>query len=135
MFKFPPLVLGICLLAACSGNPFAPETTDGSTGGTPPPATTPPTTTPPPVDPISGTALPPGTTSPTASSAIVRIEARGTGDFNGNGYASGFRYDPPTPDGGGDTFYVQGLAFDGNQPTGTPYSRVEITPGTPPAAG
>lgn len=133
MFKAPRSLLAACVLAACSGNPFDPDTAEGTAPppATTPPATTPPATTPPPVDPISGTALPPGTTSPTASSAIVRVEASGTGDFNGNGYASGFRYEPPTADGGGDTFYVQGLAFDGDQPNGTPYSRVEITPGTP----
>jgi hypothetical protein len=136
MFKFPPLVLGICLLAACSGNPFAPDTTNGSAGGTPPPATTPPETTspaptPPTIDQISGTALPPGTASPTPTSAIVRLEATGSGDYDGNGFARGFRYVAPTPDGGGDTFYVEGLAFDGGQPDGTAYTRVTIAPDTP----
>jgi hypothetical protein len=123
MFKAPTYLLAACVLAACSGNPFDPAT-DGSTdGGTPPPATTPPPTT----DPISGGGdLPPGTTNPTPNTSILRFEARGTGDDEGNGYANGFAYDSAT-----DTFSVQGLAFDGDQPGGTPYARdLDIALGT-----
>lgn len=111
MFKAPTYLLAACVLAACSGNPFDPDSTDGGTGGgtTPPPTTT---------DPISGDGLPPGTTNPTPNSSILRVEARGTGDDEGNGYANGFTYDSAT-----DTFTVQGLAFDGDQPGGTPYTR------------
>lgn len=117
MFKAPTY-----LLAACSGNPFDPAT-DGSTdGSTPPPTTTPPTT-----DPITGGGdLPPGTTNPTPNTSILRYEARGTGDDEGNGYANGFAYDSAT-----DTFSVQGLAFDGDQPGGTPFARdLDVALGT-----
>jgi hypothetical protein len=125
MIKFPTFVLAACVLAACSGNPFDQEDTGGTDGGT-----TAPTPAPDPA-PIRDGSLPPGTTNPTPNSAIARFEARGTGDTEGNGYANGFRYEPPTGDGGGDTFYVEGLAFDGDQPTGTPYTRVETAPDTP----
>lgn len=127
MFKAPTYLLAACVLAACSGNPFDPAT-DGSTdGSTPPPTTTPPTT-----DPITGGGdLPPGTTAPTPNTSILRYEARGTGDDEGNGFANGFRYVPPAPDGSGDTFYVEGLAFDGDQPDGTPYTRdLDVALGT-----
>ncbi|MGR3703700.1 MAG: hypothetical protein ACU0A4_16590 [Paracoccaceae bacterium] len=122
MIKFPTFVLAACVLAACSGNPFDQEDTGGTGGGT-----TAPTPAPDPSpSPIGDGSTPPGTTSPAPNTAIVRYEARGTGAADGNGFANGFRYDS-----GSDTFYVQGLAFDGDQPTGTPYTRVETAPGVP----
>jgi hypothetical protein len=121
MIKLPTVLLTACLLAACSGNPFDQPETDGTTDG----ATDSGTVTPDPT-PIDGTGLPPGTGNPTPNSAIVRYEARGTDANQGNGYANGFTYNSTT-----DTFYVEGLAFDGDQPTGTPYTRVETSPGVP----
>lgn len=56
--------------------------------------------------------LPPGTESPSPSSAIVRYEAQ---DDSGNGYATGFTYNSTN-----DTFLVDNLAFDG---ANTPYTR------------
>ena len=115
MIKFPTFILAACVLAACSGNPFDQEDTGGGTGG----GTTAPTPAPDPSpSPIGDGSTPPGTTSPAPNTAIVRYEARGTGAADGNGFANGFRYDA-----GSDTFFVQGLAFDGDQPTGTPYAR------------
>lgn len=68
--------------------------------------------------------------NPTPNTAIVRYEPRGTGDEQGNGSANNFRYIEET-----DSFYVEGLAFDGDQPTGTPYTRCEVAPGLPLALG
>ncbi|WP_299788010.1 hypothetical protein [uncultured Marivita sp.] len=59
--------------------------------------------------------LPPGTESPTASNAIVRREPR---DAGGNGYANSYRYNADD-----DTFFVDGLGFDGDQPDGQRYTR------------
>lgn len=53
--------------------------------------------------------LPPGTTSPTPSSAIARYEARDGEDGDGVGYAENFRYNAAT-----DTFSVDNLPFDGD---------------------
>lgn len=100
----------IASLSACSGgNPFEDNATgnsgDGTTGGG---------TTGGGSDVgggsgggISGTDVPPGTASPSPSSKIVRYEALGTGDEEGNGYARSVRYDGDT-----DTFVVDNLAFD-----------------------
>lgn len=103
MIRFPAFLLAACILAACSGNPFDDSETDtgnedsGSGDET---------------DPIGGDrGLPPGTTSPSPDGSIVRREARGTGTDEGNGYANSFRYDADD-----DTFFVEGLAFDGDQP-------------------
>lgn len=128
MFKAPTFLLTACILAACSGNPFdstedaAPPTVEPT-----PPAGTDNGTG------IDGGALPPntGTTNPTPDNSIFRVEARGSDDGADmfNGYATGFRYDADT-----DTFYVEGLAFDGNQPEGTPYQRnsIDLQPGPRP---
>lgn len=106
MAKLSAMIVSVCLLAACSGNPFSEdEPATGGGGGA--------------VDapPIGGdSGLPPGTANPTPNSRIVRVEAR---DGAGNGYANGFSYDRES-----DTFFVQGLGFDGDQPTGVPYERV-----------
>ncbi|UOA26431.1 hypothetical protein [Pseudosulfitobacter sp. DSM 107133] len=105
-------IIGLALIAslsACSGgNPFddnAGNSGDGTTGGG---------TTGDGTDVgggttggISGTEVPPGTASPTPSDKIVRYEALGTGDEEGNGYARDVRYDGAT-----DTFVVDNLAFD-----------------------
>lgn len=117
-------VSALCLLVACSSstNPFMDDDTgdgdggggtggdtDGDSGG-----------------PIaSDGSLPPGTTNPTPDSSIFRSEARVTAsnDSNyGNGFANSIAYDGDT-----DTFFVDGLAFDGSQPDGVAYSRA--TPG------
>ncbi len=73
-------------LAGCGGNPFLPDD-----GGTNPEN---------PVEPL------PGTTSPGASRAILRYEAREEG--TGNGYAENITYNPDS-----DTFSVDNLGFDG----------------------
>jgi hypothetical protein len=120
MIKFPTLLLAVCLVAACSGNPFDQQETGGGGGGggsTPPPATTPSGS------PVGDGTLPPGTGTPTPNTAITRVEARGTGAAEGNGFANTFVYDGAT-----DTFAVQGLAFDGSQRDGTRYSRVPALP-------
>jgi hypothetical protein len=63
----------------------------------------------PPIDSDRGTPeLPPGTTSPTPNSQIVRREAR---DDEGGGYATNIEY---RNDEGQDEFFVDNLAFDGN---------------------
>ena len=67
--------------------------------------------------------LPPGTTTPTPNNDIFRAEARGTEQTDGNGYANNIRYDSTT-----DTFYVEGLGFDGDQEEGPAFARA--TPGT-----
>ncbi len=115
MLRFSAFVISACILAACSGNPFdstedaAPPTVEPT-----PPAESDNTDQ----DGIDGRGLPPGTSNPTPNTDIVRFEARGTGDYEGDGYANGFSYNEAD-----DTFYVEGLAFDGDQPDGTPYTR------------
>ncbi len=54
---------------------------------------------------IGGVDLPPGTGTPTRNARIFRYEER---NDNGGGYAEDFEYDSDT-----DTFYVDNLAFDG----------------------
>lgn len=54
-------------------------------------------------------ALPPGTSTPTPNSEIVRREARD--DETGGGYATNIRY---LNDEGQDEFFVDNIAFDGN---------------------
>lgn len=120
MIRFSALVISACILAACSGNPF-----DRSEDTAAPPAAPAPPSEPVPPgddeDGIEGRGLPPGTTNPTPDNSIIRREAPGaTGSANeGDGYARNFRYSG-TED---DTFYVEGLAFDGDQPDGTEYAR------------
>jgi hypothetical protein len=65
--------------------------------------------------------LPPGTASPSPDASIFRTEPFDA--ETGNGFANSFAYDADT-----DTFFVDGLAFDGSQPDGVPYSRA--TPGS-----
>lgn len=126
MMRFSSFILAGCILAACSGNPFDQDE------DTPPPA--PPADTTSPTEPddvgIEGRGLPPGTANPTPDSGIVRREATITADGvnQGNGYANNFRYNSDN-----DTFYVEGLAFDGDQPDGTAYSRSLIPVGQPDA--
>ncbi|MFU8862754.1 MAG: hypothetical protein ACNA7O_02485 [Rhodobacterales bacterium] len=138
MIRFSALVISACILAACSGNPFD---RSEDTAPTPPaePAPSPEPAPPGDSDPdgIEGRGLPPGTSNPTPNSDIVRFELRdnSTGPNRGNGFANGFRYEPPTSDGGGDLFYVEGLAFDGDQPDGTPYTRARYSTTAPTNAG
>lgn len=128
MLKYPSVVLAACVLAACSGNPFdktepqpAPPPAAPAPDPNPTPAPEPePEPEPEPIG-IEGRELPPGTRNPTATTDIVRFERLDT--ENGNGFANNFRYEPATSDGGGDLFYVEGLAFDGDQPDGTAYTR------------
>lgn len=127
MFRFPAFVISACILAACSGNPF-----DQSEDTAPNPAPTPPTDSAPggtDTGGIGGDGSPPvtGTVNPTADASIVRREALGAADSEtqGNGFANNFRYDQVN-----DTFYVEGLAFDGDQPDGTEYSRSSVSLGT-----
>ncbi len=77
-------------------------------------------------EPIDSSGVPlPGTDSPSPSGAIFRREAPDAGGANtyGNGFARNLSYDSDA-----DTFYVDGLAFDGDQPGGTPFERA--SPGT-----
>jgi len=128
MIRFSAFVISACILAACSGNPF--DTSEDTAPAPAPPAEpAPPTEPTPPTDPdgIEGRGLPPGTSNPTPDNSIIRREARGEADSanQGDGYANNFRYDQVN-----DTFYVEGLAFDGNQPGGTEYSRSAVPLGT-----
>lgn len=131
MTRYPSFALAACILAACSGNPFDP--TEDEVPVTPPPVEEPTPEPEPETDPepeptgIDGRGLPPGTNSPTPNTDIVRFEERdnSTGPNRGNGFANNFRYDSDT-----DTFTVEGLAFDGEQPDGTPYTRALNGPGT-----
>lgn len=65
--------------------------------------------------------LPPGTESPVPSAAIFRREE--PDDELGNGFVRFVSYNSDE-----DTFFVEGLAFDGNQPEGDEFSRA--TPGS-----
>jgi len=63
----------------------------------------------------------PGTTNPTPTTGIFRSEAKVESSEDlayGNGFANNIAYDSTS-----DTFFVDGLAFDGSQPGGVPYSR------------
>ena len=64
----------------------------------------------------SDRSLPPGTESPTPSVAIFRREPPDAEE--GNGYARSYRYNAED-----DTFFVEGLGFDGDQPDGQRYTR------------
>lgn len=120
MTRYPSFALAACILAACSGNPF--DKTEDEIPETP--AVQEPTPEPEPEEPtgITGRGLATGTIVPAPDRSIVRFEERSEEAGNGAGYANNFRYTPPTSDGGGDVFYVEGLPFDGNQPEGTPYT-------------
>ena len=67
---------------------------------------------------IAREGLPPGTTSPTASSDIFRSEpTEASGGKLGDGFATGIQYiadDPDTAVVGDEVFIVDGLAFDGD---------------------
>lgn len=113
------LILILCLgfVAACESgggdvlqNPTTDGGTDGSGGGGDDGS---------PID--SGRELLPGTDSPSASSAIFRRE--GFDEEIGNGYVRAVSYNDEN-----DTFFVEGLGFDGDQPDGDAFSRA--TPGT-----
>lgn len=65
--------------------------------------------------------LPPGTASPTPDDSIFRREA--FGEEIGNGYVRAVSYVEQD-----DTFFVEGLGFDGNQVDGDPFTRAN--PGT-----
>ncbi len=98
------LLCAVALAAGCTdGTESEDDATDTTTGIT------------------SDLTLPPGTTSPTPASGIYRTEP--TDGNVGDGYAENFRYDSAT-----DTFYVEGLGFDGDQEEGLPFQR--STPGT-----
>ena len=107
-------LLCLSVLAACDGgSPLKSTDDDGSgNGGSGGDSGTPI---------VSDGDLPPGTASPTRRSGIFRREPLDA--EAGNGYANDFRYDAAT-----DTFFVDGLAFDGSQPGGVPYARA--TPGS-----
>lgn len=110
------LVLSLFVLAACDlgGNPLeADDDTDTTT--------TDDTTTDDGTSIDSSRTLPPGTASPTPDASLFRKEALDA--TTGNGYVDAITYDS-----GSDTFFVDGLAFDGNQPNGAPFSRA--TPGS-----
>ena len=96
----------MAFLAGCgSSNPFMDDGTgDGDTDG----------------DTTTDSTLPPGTTNPTPGGAILRSEPRqdANGDHYGDGFANNISYNATS-----DTFYVDGLAFDGSQPEGVPYGR------------
>ena len=92
-------LMALVFLAACDGNPFVEPVVD--------PGTDPGTDPVPETGIHSDTALPPGTTSPTPNSVIVRREAK-DGDAPGNGYVSDISYNSAN-----DRFTVDGLAFDG----------------------
>lgn len=62
--------------------------------------------------------LPPGSESPTPSSAIFRRES--FDEEIGNGFVRFVRYNSEE-----DTFFVEGLGFDGDQPDGDEFSRSE----------
>ncbi len=99
------VAITVLALASCGGSGGNPLQTAASSGG----GTTTPTTT-----------ILPGTQNPTPGGAIQRLEAKGTAgqtDY-GNGFANGFTHDATN-----DTFTVQGLPFDGNQPPGTVFTR------------
>ncbi len=104
MLRISAMILALALVSACGGgggsNPLQnteEEETDTDTG----------TDTEDDADPIGGDrTLPPGTASPTPDTAIVRVEAD---DGEGAGVATGYDYDSAT-----DTFYVDNLAFDGD---------------------
>lgn len=116
-------VSALCLLVACgnSTNPFMDDETGGDPGGDTGGETDGDTG-----GPITSDGrLPPGTTDPTPDTSIFRSEARVTtaSDANyGNGFANSIEYQAAT-----DTFFVDGLAFDGSQPDGVEYTRA--TPG------
>ncbi|WP_076450486.1 hypothetical protein [Roseivivax lentus] len=75
-----------------------------------------------PGDPIdSDRELPPGTESPSPATGIFRKEALDVDE--GNGFARNIEYRAAD-----DTFFVDGLAFDGNQPEGEAFAR--STPGS-----
>jgi len=129
MIRFSAFVISACILAACSGNPFDRSEDTAPVEPAPPaePAPSPEPTPPTDPDGIEGRGLPPGTSNPTPDNSIVRREARGAADSanQGDGYANNFRYDQTN-----DTFYVEGLAFDGNQPGGAEYSRSPVPLGS-----
>jgi hypothetical protein len=99
------LLCAVALVAGCTDGTEGDEetTSDDSSGIT------------------SDRTLPPGSTSPTAASGIYRSEP--TDGNDGDGYAANISYDSST-----DTFYVEGLGFDGDQDTGLPFNRA--TPGS-----
>ena len=99
--KFGYALVALVALGACNGNPLGGTAGGGTTGG----GTTGGGTT----GGVSGpTTLPPGTTSPTASSNIVRYEASDA--TTGSGYATNVVYDAAK-----DTFTVQNLPFSGDK--------------------
>ncbi|MCX7564858.1 hypothetical protein OS189_00695 [Sulfitobacter sp. F26169L] len=117
--KLKNTIIGLVLIAglgACSGgNPFdenngAGSSGDGTTGdGQPTGGGTDAGGSD--NDGISGIGVPPGTTSPTSSTKIVRYEEN-TGNDGTDGYVRDVRYIPLDENGDGDTFIVDNLAFD-----------------------
>jgi len=106
MNRIAIFLVALSLVAACENtgsNPFDDDedvaTDPGAPGGPDAPGD-------PDANPIeSGFDRPPGTAQPTPNTAIVRIEPS---DEDGGGIASGFAYNSDD-----DTFFVDGLAFDG----------------------
>ncbi|MBI1218845.1 MAG: hypothetical protein GC186_09885 [Rhodobacteraceae bacterium] len=116
--KFGYALAAVVALGACSGNPLG-DTTSGSGSSSSGSSSSGSSSS----GGISGsTTLPPGTTSPTASSNIVRYEA--TDGTTGSGYATNVVYDAGT-----DTFTVQNLPFSGAKTfnRGTAVSQLGVT--------
>ena len=99
MRKSMTAMAALVVFTACDGNPF-----DTTTSTTTVPVNT------------STLSLPPGTTDPSAGVSIYRYEER---DANGSGYAEAISYDSVN-----DRFYVDNLAFDGDNF----YERDDLTP-------
>lgn len=87
-----PSLFALMLLVACDGNPFTGDPDGGGDGDGDGDSTFP----------LDGT-----TTNPSPNSAIQRVENRD--EASGNGFAEDFAYNPRN-----DTFFVDGLAFDGD---------------------
>jgi hypothetical protein len=102
------LILCLGFVAACEsggGDVLKNPTTDGGTDGSGDGSTDET-----PIDSVRGTPdLPPGTTNPTPNSQIVRREERD--EDSGGGYATNIRY---LNDEGQDEFFVDNIAFDGD---------------------
>ncbi|MCC1494332.1 hypothetical protein [Cognatishimia sp. F0-27] len=122
-FRYVGALCALLVLAGCDtgGNPLEDpedEATEGGGDGAGGGET--PTDEGAPID--TDRVLPPGTASPEPRVSIFRREQQDlddqTSDTYGNGFAQNFAYDSAT-----DTFFVDGLAFDGSQPEGTRFAR------------
>ncbi|WP_146586155.1 hypothetical protein [Puniceibacterium confluentis] len=108
MKRIVTLILALSLVSACNGggsgsNPLQEPEEEPDTG----------TDTGTPIE--SDRTLPPGTATPTPNRGIFRTEVF---TEDGNGFAHSITRNSAT-----DTFFVDGLAFDGSQPDGVAFSR------------